>query len=195
MPCRPRHGLGTALSIVAAAGMLLTGCAHQAVLAPMETAPVQRHASVAGSTILAQDAARMALAANQVVIPGELSNPEVVPAYPPELLALGLPDQTVCVGFVIGTDGSVSSLAPVYGSDKGCPASPDQTRPEFVAATLEAVSRWDYFSYLRCTFPPGTPDAQKCNGPGASAEQVAVSVAHRFLFSVREGLGSVQQAQ
>lgn len=142
--------------------------------------------------ILPDDSTRMQLELNQVVIPGELTNPEVMPVYPETLLDLRLADQTVCVSFVVQENGSVAAAGPVYGID-GCPRNAEQLATEFIDATVAAVSRWDYFSYMRCTFPPGTPDAQKCNGPGAVSEQVAVTLAYRFLFSSRGGSGTVGQ--
>ena len=144
--------------------------------------------------ILPVDSMRMQLEQNQVVIPGELTNPEVMPLYPESLLASGLPDHTVCVSFVVNENGSVAGAAPVYGVD-GCPRGDQQSRKEFLDATLAAVSRWDFFSYVRCTFPPGTLDAQKCNGPGSVSEQVAVTLAYSFLFSSQHGSGTVQRVK
>lgn len=158
--------------------------------------PVQKTPSgdVNGDLIVPEASARMQLESNQVFVAGELTNPEVMPAYPEQLLSLRLPDQQVCVRFVVNQDGSVSGVTPLYGVP-GCPQSADNERPEFVTATIQAVSRWDFFSSIRCTFPPGTPDAQKCKGPGTVAEQVAVTLAYRFLFSARDGVGSVERAK
>ncbi len=142
--------------------------------------------------ILPDDSTRMQLESNQVVIPGELTNPELMPVYPETLLDLRLADQTVCVSFVVQHNGSVAAVAPVYGID-GCPGNAEHVPTGFIDATVAAVSRWDYFSYVRCTFPPGTPDAQKCNGPGAVSEQIAVTLAYRFLFSSQDGSGTVRQ--
>ncbi len=184
---------GLLLSAVTFAALLAPGCRHLPEPASAGATPAPRP-SVEGNLIVPESSARMNLQDNQLVIPGRLSNPEVTPAYPPALLALGLPEQTVCIGFVVGVDGSVSGVRPLYAT-ADCPPTADDTRPEFLAATVAAVSQWDYFSYIRCTFPPGTPDAQKCNGEGTTAEQVAVSLAYRFSFSVRDGVGMVRQAQ
>lgn len=140
-----------------------------------------------------QASARMQLDSNQVFVPGEQTNPEVLPVYPLELLPLRLPDQAVCVRFVVNRDGSVSNVTPLYGIPD-CPADAGALRPGFVAAAVDAVSRWDFFSFQRCTFPPGTPAKQQCNGPGATMEQVAVTLAYRFLFSSKSGAGTVQRA-
>ena len=134
----------------------------------------------------------MQLQQNQVVIPGKLINPEIMPVYPESALMSRLPDQMVCVSFVVKENGSVAAVAPVYRVD-GCPLNEDKSRKEFIDATVAAVSRWDYFSYVRCTFASKTPDAQKCNGPGAVSGQVAVTLAYRFLFSSKDGSGTVQQ--
>lgn len=42
-------------------------------------------------------------------------------------------------------------------------------------------------------YPPGTPDIDKCNGPGSTAEQVALTLAYRFQISAHNGKGSVQR--
>ena len=142
--------------------------------------------------LVPEQSTRMQLADNQIFMPGELTNPEVMPDYPAALLPLQLPDQSVCVRFVVNVDGSVSDVAPVYAAD-GCPTDAQALRREFLDATVAAVSRWDFYSSLRCTFPPGTPDIDKCNGPGSTAEQVALTLAYRFQFTARGGKGSVQQ--
>lgn len=178
------------LSSVLVVVLLSTGCAH--VVKSEATADVS--GKVDRNVILPADSTRMQLEHNQVVIPGELTNPEVMPVYPEFLLASKLPDQTVCVSFVVKEDGSVANVAPVYGVE-GCPVGNPQSRKEFLEATIAAVSHWDFFSYVRCTFPLGTPDAQKCNGPGASSEQIAVTLAYRFLFSSRDGSGAVRQVR
>lgn len=172
--------------LLAALGML-AGCSTQTVKA-------DRSGNVNLDRIPPEASARMQLDSNQIFVPGEQTNPEVLPVYPAELLPLRLPDQVVCVSFVVNHDGSVSDVKPLHGIAE-CPADAGSTRPEFVAATVDAVSRWDFFSFQRCTFPPGTPARQQCNGPGATMEQVAVTLAYRFLFSSKSGAGTVQRAQ
>lgn len=140
--------------------------------------------------ITPENSARMQLKDNQLFIQGEHTNPELMPAYPVELLPLQLPDQLVCVRFVVNGDGTVSNIKAIHGI-VGCPTDADSPRPEFIAATVNAVSRWDYLSSILCTFPPGTP--KKCNGPGTTAEHVAVTLAYQFLFSTKSG-GTVQRA-
>jgi len=146
---------------------------------------------VNGDLLTPGASARMQLQSNQTFVPGEQTNPEVMPAYPADLLPLRLSDQEMCVSFVVNRDGSVSSVRPLYGAVE-CPASADLVRPEFVQTALEAVSRWDFLPFQRCTFPPGTPSEQQCNGPGATVEQVEVTLGYRFLFSARNGAGVVQ---
>ena len=142
--------------------------------------------------LMPETSTRMQLADNQIFMPGELTNPEVMPDYPAMLLPLQLPDQSVCVRFVVNMDGSVSEVVPVYAV-AGCPIDARALHREFLDATVAAVMRWDFYSSLRCTFPPGTPDIDKCNGPGSSAEQVALTLAYRFQFTARDGKGGVQQ--
>lgn len=172
--------------LLAALGML-TGCSTQTVRS-------DRSGNVNLDLIPPEASARMQLDSNQVFVPGEQTNPEVLPVYPLELLPLRLPDQAVCVRFVVNRDGSVSNVTPLYAIPD-CPADAGALHPGFVAATVDAVSRWDFFSFQRCTFPPGTPARQQCNGPGATMEQVAVTLAYRFLFSSKSGAGTVQRAQ
>lgn len=172
--------------------LLNTACTqHAKPNAPAEPLP-EPTSSVDRDRLEPEASTRMQLAKDQVFIPGELSNPEVMPVYPPALLPQLLPDQTVCVRFAVGEDGSVSSIAPVTGV-AGCPADVQALHPEFLAATIDAVSQWDFYSSIRCTFPPGTPDALKCNGPGTVAEQVAVTLGYRFLFSAQSGVSTVRE--
>jgi hypothetical protein len=144
--------------------------------------------------IAPEPSTRMQLQDNQVFIPGDQTNPEVAPVYPPQLLPLRLPEQVVCASFVVNRDGSVANVTPLYGT-ADCPAHAEAVRPEFVAATIDAVSRWDFFSFQRCTFPPGTPEARRCNGPGTTVEPVAVTLAYRFMFSAKDGGGVVRATQ
>lgn len=163
-------------------------CACASVVKPDLSGQVGRN------ELTPEPATRMALADNQIFMPGELITTDLMPIYPPALLPLQLPDQTVCVRFVVGVDGSVSDIVPVHGV-ADCPANAQALRQEFLDATLAAVSRWDFYSSLRCTFTPGTPDIDKCNGPGSTAEQVALTLAYRFQFSAHNGKGSVQQGR
>lgn len=144
-------------------GLALCGCA--AAVKPDLSGQVGRN------ELPPEPSTRMALASNQIFMPGELITTDLMPVYPSALLPLQLPDQAVCVRFMVGVDGSVSNVVPVYGI-ADCPADAQALRPEFLGATLAAVSHWDFYSSLRCTFPPGTPDIDKCNGPGSTAEQV-----------------------
>lgn len=175
------------------AGMLLAALATSAGCSATAVKPV-RSGDVNRDLITPEPSTRMELGSNQVFISGEQTNPEVLPVYPAELLPLRLPDQRVCVSFVVNPDGSVSDVKPLHGI-ADCPADEDSMRPEFLAATIDAVSRWDFFSFQRCTFPPGTADALKCRGPDSVVEQVAVTLAYRFLFSSKSGTGTVQRTE
>lgn len=181
--------LRTVMPALLAAFALLAGCSTKPVR-------LDRSGNVNHDLITPAASARMLLDSNQIFVPGEQTNPEVLPRYPAQLLPLRLPEQAVCVSFVVNRDGSVSDVTPLYGI-ADCPADADAgaARPEFVAATREAVSRWDFFSFQRCTFPPGTPDASKCNGPDSTVEQVAVTLAYRFVFSASDGAGTVRRMQ
>lgn len=179
------------VGIVIAVALMTASCRHPAEVAK-EAEPV-RSGEVNSGMILPEDSMRMQLGANQVFVSGEQTNPEVVPIYPPESLPLRLPDQVVCVKFVVNPNGSVSNAMPTYGA-KDCPAESEPPRSEFLAATLDAVSQWDFFSFQRCTFPAGTPPKKQCNGAGTTVEQVAVTLAYRFVFSAKDGAGSVSRA-
>lgn len=181
------------VSPVVAGMWLLAALAASAGCSTTAVKPI-RSGDVNRDLITPEPSTRMELGSNQVFIPGEQTNPEVLPVYPPELLPLQLPDQQVCVSFVVNRDGSVSDVKPVHGI-ADCPADEASTHPEFLAATVDAVSRWDFFSFQRCTFPPGTADALKCKGPNSVVEQVAVTLAYRFLFSSKSGAGTVQRTE
>lgn len=189
---RGRQTISTLGVIAAAAISLASGCASTPAATPPP--PVTVAGGVNAELLVPEAAERMQLQANQIFVLGDLNNPDVSPEYPAQLLPLRLPDQPICVRFVVNRDGSVSDVVPVYGVN-GCPSSQGDARSEFFAATLAAVSRWDFYSSVRCTFPPGTPDRDKCSGPGTTAEQVAITLAYRFVFSVRDGVGRVEQAK
>lgn len=183
---RLRHAAWAATLIAASLSVACTPA--------VKTAAPERSGDVDLGLITPEPSTRMQLGANQVFIAGKQTNPEVVPVYPPELLPLRLPDQVVCVKFVVNRDGSVSDAVPMYGA-ADCPAESEAPRQEFVTATLGAVSQWDFFSFQRCTFPPGTPDARKCKYPDATVEQVAVTLAYRFVFSAKDGAGTVRRSE
>lgn len=171
---------------------LVAACSHHPKSVATPEPPSGPSSKVDRNQLEAAASTRMQLSADQVFIPGELSNPEVMPAYPAALLPQLLPDQTVCVRFSVNTDGSVANIVPVTDVE-GCPTGTSEQPPEFLGATIDAVSQWDFYSFVRCTFPPGTPDALKCNGPGAVAEQVAVTLGYRFLFSAKSGVTTVRE--
>lgn len=172
-----------------ATAILCAACRHSP---PDVAPPPERTGRVDSGLILPLDSDRMQLAMNQTFIAGEQTNPEVMPAYPASALPLRLADQTVCVKFVVDPSGSVSNIEPLLGVPD-CPDDEGGLRAEFLAATRDAVSQWDFFSFRRCTFPPGTPPAQQCNGPDSRMEQVAVTLSYRFVFSAKDG-GTVKKA-
>jgi len=178
---------------------LLASCTRStrpeaSTLEPATVAKPDFSGDVDANAILETGAVRMQLTSNQVFIAGGRTNDDAMPIYPVALLPLGLPDQQVCVRFVSNSDGTTSAVTALYGVD-GCPAVTESVRPEFIAAAIDAVSRWDYFPSRRCTFRPGTPDEKKCNGPGSTVETIPVTLGYRFLFSAKGGAGTVQPAE
>ena len=177
--------LSLALAIAVAA------CATQPKIAP---AAAQLSSAVSATEVAAEDSARLRLAADQVFLPGELVDKDIAPQYPRELLALRLPEQVVCVRFVVGTDGAVSGVAPVFQLP-GCPAGEAQMRSEFLAATVEAVSRWEFFSFQVCTLVANQGSPRKCGGTSGTVQPIAVTLMYRFAFAWGEGRGTVRQGE
>jgi hypothetical protein len=181
------------LMLLLALSGLLTGCQRLAV--KLETASIAQpnlSGDVNSDRIEPDPSTRMQLTANQIFIPGDSANKHEMPVYPAGLLRQQLPNQLICLRFAANVDGTVSNLTPLYGVDE-CPANAGQTPPEFWAATVDAVSRWEFFASIRCTFPAGTPDREKCDGPGAKQEAVGVTLSYRFVFSSDGGRGGVKQ--
>lgn len=181
----PRGLLGLVFAAAA------VGCATGPKPAP---AAVPLSSAVNATEVAAEDSARLRLSADQVFLPGELIDKEIAPRYPQQLLALRLPEQVVCVRFVVGTDGVVSEVAPVFGLP-GCPAGEAQMHPEFLAATVEAVSRWEFFSFQVCTLAKAQRGPRKCGGSTGTVQPIAVTLTYQFAFAWAEGRGTVRQGE
>jgi hypothetical protein len=178
---------------------LLAGCANVKKAATTnQPAASESNEKLSGSVdldrIAPKPSSRMQLASNQAFIPGQLTAQDAMPEYPSTLLPLRLPDQQVCVSFTSDADGSTSNVTPLYGLP-GCPTRVDSVRPEFVAATLDAVSRWGISPARLCTSRPGTPEQHRCVDPDSTVDYVAVTLAYRFLFSAKSGTGTVQTTE
>jgi len=109
-----------------------------------------------------------------------------LPLYPDSLLALGLPDQVVCLRILIDDGGAVPSSSPVF-DEPGCPDASAPPRAEFLNAARQAVARWEFLAATLCTYPIGMEKNEDCSGDGVVMRQVPVKLAYRFRFRLVEG--------
>lgn len=168
--------------------MQLASCAHEAVEAPAPSS------QVGYNVITAPDAKPLELAANEIFVLGDQVPPVAMPQYPEALLPMSLTDQPVCVQIVIEADGTVSKVTPVYRTP-ACPAAEGAIDGRFVAAVVDAVSNWEFFSSTLCRYPPGTPEEKKCSGEGVTVTQIPITQAFGFVFSVKSGVATVSKSR
>lgn len=109
-----------------------------------------------------------------------------LPTYPQDD-ARGDGTTEVCVGIVVGGEGSVTEATPAYGVDT-CAAQP---HPAYVAAAVDAVRRWTFFGAAVCEFPEGAERTPDCSGEGVVVRPVAIRLMYAFSFERRGGKARV----
>lgn len=175
--------------VVMVAVLLQTGCAA----APVETgAPDTRSGQVGVQEVTAgvPNEARLVLAQNETF---ELPLPapdNALPAYPPALLARGLPPRAVCVQVGVGEDGSVVGTAPAPPS-ADCRVPDDDDAP-FFAAAAAAAATWRFDPAFRCVFDHVPAPDEACGPAGTQEIPQAVSLVFRFVFEQVDGRGTVR---
>lgn len=92
------------------------------------------------------------------------------------------PTGSVCMNFVISTDGEVGAVKPLDAP--GCVPSQGSTAAPFQKAVTDAVSRWRFFGAALCKVD-GPESA--CQQEGAEITPIPIQVAYRFDFSMENG--------
>ncbi len=183
-----RTRLSTVL-LVAGAALLLAAC--RSTPAPTRDLP---NLGEVGSELMAPPpgATRMALERHQRFVFPNLIPPVALPDYPATLLALRLAPVVVCVETVIGSDGRVADAQPRV---EDCDAADDAAhRPDFEAATLDAVRSWLFAPALICRAPEDFTGDDACLADGVVETPTAVRLSYRFRFSQRDGVPRVERA-
>ena len=115
-----------------------------------------------------------------------------LPPYPRQLISQAPPAEEVVVRAYVGTDGAVTTAVPSPLDTR----PPDELRAQFEEAALAAVRRWHFQPARVRSFGPGqdldgngVPDYQVLEGEAP----IEVFLDFRFVFTVKEGRGSVEQ--
>ncbi len=176
-------------AVLWAALAVLAGCAH----APVAVAPerVSRAGDVGVSEITATVApsARLVLGRDETFFMPLPARDNALPVYPPALLARRLPPQSACLQLGIDAEGTIVNVAPIV-QVPDCPATGVVDR-QFFDAAMTAARQWRFDAAFRCEYPNAQArESGDCSG-GREVQQ-AVSLAYRFVFEQRDGLGSVR---
>lgn len=135
-------------------------------------------------------AARMQLDSSEAFVFPLLLESEL-PIYPPDLLALRLAPQTLCVEVDIGADGLVGDVRPREGVD--CPGTAPH-RSRFAALLEDAVRRWRFDPALVCRTSDGRASPDACAEPDSIDTPVALRLSYAVVFSQEDGQPVVELA-
>jgi len=136
--------------------------------------------------VMPASAERYELDESQQFMLGERIGSAVLPEYPAAEIHRRLPEQIVCVEIDIGEDGRVFASRPLHDA-AGCPAENAQPDPVFYTAAEHAVAQWAFEPARLCTFPPGVPKNDECQGTGVKMENVPIRLAFLFSFTLEHG--------
>ncbi|MDH7453456.1 hypothetical protein QF205_10305 [Luteimonas composti] len=135
-------------------------------------------------------ATRMQLEASQAFVFPLLVESEL-PVYPPDLLALRLAPQTLCVEVDIDADGVVGDVRPREGVQ--CPGTGPH-RARFAALLEESVRRWRFDPALVCRTSDGRASPDACAEPDSIDTPVALRLSYAVVFSQEDGQPVVELA-
>ena len=165
-----------------------------ACLAGCRTVPVEPPPPVANVEVAVvpppPGAARMQLDASEAFVFPLLVESEL-PVYPPELLALRLAPQTLCVEVDIGADGLVDNVRHREGAE--CPGTGPH-RSRFAALLEDAVRRWRFDPALVCRTSDGRASPDACAEPDSIDTPVALRLSYAIIFSQEDGQPVVELA-
>lgn len=135
-------------------------------------------------------ATRMQLESSEAFVFPLLVESEL-PVYPPDLLALRLAPQVLCVEVDIDAGGQVAGVRPREGAE--CP-DPGPHRPRFAALLEEAVRRWRFDPALVCRTSDGRASPDACAEPDSIDTPVALRLSYAVVFSQEDGQPVVELA-
>lgn len=147
-------------------------------------------ASVNQRMVLPQSDNRYELDPRQAFIyPSPLENP--APAFPESFTQSDLPPTVVCVRLSISEQGAVSDVAALHQQGE-CDSQATDISGQLEQAVLTALRQWRFQPASICTYPDLASKEQDknetgCNGEGATAAQVAVSLGYAFTFEIANG--------
>ena len=156
---------------------------------PLETPAVDPVGTVDMALVPpAAGTARMQLDPSQAFV-FPLLRESQLPEYPPELLALRLDTQALCVDVDIDAQGLVSQ---VRGRDDADCAAAGPHASRFAAALEASVRQWQFDPALVCRTPDGRAAADACAEPDAIDTPVALRLSYAFVFSQQDGQPRVE---
>ncbi len=155
-------------------------------------------ASVDQRMILPQSDNRYELDPRQAFIyPSPLENAS--PAFPDSFNQDELPPTVVCVRLSISEQGAVNDAATLRQQGECGSQGTDASR-QLEQAVLTTLRQWRFEPASICTYPDLASKEQDknetgCNGEGATATQVAVSLGYAFTFEIANGKRKVDAAR
>lgn len=155
-------------------------------------------ASVDQRMILPQSDNRYELDPRQAFIyPSPLEN--VSPAFPESFNQSNLPPTVVCVRLSISEQGEVNDAVALYQEGE-CGSQATDISRQLEQAVLATLRQWRFEPASICTYPDLASKEQDknetgCNGEGAAAVQVAVSLGYAFTFEIANGKRKVGAMQ
>jgi hypothetical protein len=147
-------------------------------------------ASVDQRMILPQSGNRYELDPRQAFIyPSPLENAS--PAFPDSFAQSELPPTVVCTRLSISEQGAVEDAAALHQEGE-CGSQITDVSRQLEQSVLATLRQWRFQPASICTYPDlASKERDKnetgCNGEGATAKQVAVSVGYAFTFEIANG--------
>lgn len=146
--------------------------------------------SVDQRMILPQSDNRYELDPRQAFIyPSPLDNAS--PAFPDPFNQSELPPTVICARLSISEQGTVSDAAALHQEGE-CGSQATDVSRQLERAVLTTLRQWRFEPASICTYPDlASKERDKnemgCNGEGATATQVAVSLGYAFTFEIANG--------
>jgi hypothetical protein len=126
-----------------------------------------------------------------------LDNPS--PAFPETFNLRDLPPTVVCVRLSISEHGAISDAA-VLHQEGECGFRATEVGRQLEQAVLSTLRQWRFEPASICTYADlASKERDKnetgCNGEGATAMQVAISLGYAFTFEIANGKRKVDAAR
>lgn len=147
-------------------------------------------ASVNQRMVIPQSDNRYELDPRQAFIyPSPLENPS--PAFPESFNQNDLPPTVVCARLSISEQGAVNDVAALHQQGE-CGSQTTDISRQLEQAVITTLRQWRFQPASICTYPDLASKEQDknetgCNGEGATAAQVAVSLGYAFTFQIANG--------